>query len=363
VSKAFSGEEIDQTMSIARRTAPTEQSRALAMSGFQKSASDVGGLQVEAGGVAAVAREEAEIKAALVLAMQNPRDEQRAYGRILNSCKRPTFAQTGQYAFPRGGKTVKGPSVDMAREFARVWGNMRYGIRIVSDDGKMVHIKGYALDLEANNYSEHEDKFAKLIQRKVKNETTGQAGGGGTAWVVPDERDLRELVMRRGAILVRNSILTLMPPDVVDDACAACDETLRLAEQGEIEQDREGASRKMAMAFLDIGVSTDMLKAYMGHGFDVVTSEEMAHLRQIYKSIIDGQSTRDDYFAVAKPSETGPKAAPAASKADSMLNELKQDRSEATAEAPTPNSPLSPSPGNAGGKEALFPEGSKARKR
>ena len=54
-----------------------------------------------------------------------------------------------------------------------------------------------------------------------------------TEWTVPDERDLRELTNRRGAICVRNAILALVPPDLVEDAMATADQTLEalLAEQ------------------------------------------------------------------------------------------------------------------------------------
>src|SRR4051812_40088499 len=114
----------------------------------------------EAGTLANVAREESELKAAIFLARNFPRDEAKAYARLVRSCERPSFATGAQYSFPRGEVNVKGPSVDLAREGARCWGNIRYGLRIVTLDENNVHIKGYALDLESNTYAEMEDKFA-----------------------------------------------------------------------------------------------------------------------------------------------------------------------------------------------------------
>lgn len=260
-----------------------------ALAGFESGS--VGHVQErEVGAASAVAREEAEIKAAIFLARQFPRDEFKAYNKIMKTCERPGFAEDAIYSFPRSGQTVKGPSVQMAREIARCWGNIRYGLRIVSVDEDMVHIRGYAYDLETNAHVEHEDKFEKLVYRKSQG------------WVKPDERDLRELINRRGAILVRNAILQVIPSDVVDAAEEKAKETLRRAAQGEISQNREQAIRRLVKAFDGIGVTVEMLEAYLKHGLDAITADEIADLRAVYKSIQDGNSRREEYFDLKAPS-------------------------------------------------------------
>jgi len=261
--------------------APVQQMGAVA--GFE----DVGAVEIderEVGAVAATAREEAEIKAAIVLARRFPRDENAAYTRIIKACKRPSFAEGAMYSFPRGNQIVTGPSVQLAREIARCWGNIRFGLRVVSMDDQMVHIRGYAYDAETNAYVEAEDKFSKLIFRR------------GRGWVQPDERELRELVNRRGAILVRNCILQVVPSDVVEDAQRVVQETLRKAAQGEIEQNRDDAIRRLALAFDGLGVSTEVLERYLGHPLSAITAEEIAHLRGVYKSIVDGHTRTTDHF-------------------------------------------------------------------
>jgi len=74
---------------------------------------------------------------------------------------------------------------------------------VVSLTDEHVHIRGFAIDLETNASTEYEDQFKRLVQRKGRD--------GETHWVQPDERDLRELIGRRGAILVRNAILSYTP--------------------------------------------------------------------------------------------------------------------------------------------------------
>lgn len=264
-------------------------------------------VESEVGAVAVVAREESEIKAAIVVAKNFPRDEFAAHTKIIKSAQRPSFAEGGFYSFKRGGAAVEGPSVKMARELARVWGNVRHGLRIVSIDDDYVHVKGWALDLETNAYVENEDKFRKLIERKNRG------------WVVPDERDLRELINKRGAICVRNSVLQVMPPDIVDEAVRVAKTTMISAAKGEIEgQSREEAARRLALAFADLGVTTDMLQKHLGHSLDIVTDEEVVKLRGIYTSLNDGHSKREEHFDMP--------GAPASDGAAVLGAELSQNR-------------------------------------
>ncbi len=262
-----------------------------ALVGFESG--DTSLVETEVGAAAAVAREEVEVKAAIFMARRNPRDEAAAYTKLMRATKRPTFAEGARYLFQRGGRNIEGPSVKMSREMARCWGNIRYGVRVISLDADYVHIKGWAFDAETNAYVESEDKFERLIYRK--------RGG----WVRPDERDLRELVNKRGAICVRNSILQIMPPDIVDDMMREVKETMRKAAQGEIEQDREAAIRRMAVAFNDYGVTTEMLREHVGHDLETVTADELTELRGIYTSIRDGQAQVDEFFARARQQTNG----------------------------------------------------------
>lgn len=296
-----------------------------AMQGFQGSAANVGELAKHGGTASAVAREESEVKAAIVLARANQRDEMTAYTAIINACKRPSFAASAMYSFPRGGSQIVGPSVDLAREMARLWGNVRYGARVVTEDEATVHIKGYAFDLETNAYVEAEDKFKKLIQRKDKR--TGE-----TKWTQPDERDLRELVNRRAAFLVRNCILQLMPPDFVEDAMDQANRTKHADANGQLKEDRAGTVKKMVMAFDEVRVSPEMLTEYLGHAIDDVTDRELADLKAIFKSLRDGNSEREEYFVTKKakvedatPQQPAPDAKPAG---DKLADKLKGKKAE-----------------------------------
>lgn len=253
----------------------------------------------EVGAVAAVARETAEVQAALTMARKFPRDESACYAKTVKAFQRPGVAQNARYTFPRGGAKVSGPSVDCARELARVWGNIDYGVRVVSSQGGEIQLEGYAWDLETGARAKAQDRFAKLVQRKV---------GSQTVWVEPDERDARELIFRRGAILVRNAILSIIPSDIVDAAQDTAIDTMRKAESGKLEKSREEAVRELVLAFDKLGVDVEMLTRRLGHEVGLITPDEMVELRTIWKSLHDGNSKRSEYFDFTDPTKTSDKA-------------------------------------------------------
>lgn len=245
-------------------------------------------LPVRGGDFALAHREQTDVQAAVVSAKTFPRNEVAASLAVTKSFARPLLAEAARYQFPRGGKTITGPSVECARELARLWGNMRYGLRIVSVTEETVHIRGFAVDLETNSQSEYEDQFKKLVQRKGRD--------GETHWVQPDERDLRELIGRRGAILIRNAILSLLPPDLIESALITADRTLRGVASGELKASREDVIKSLVSRFDHLGVSVAMLEGYLGHALADANADEVTELKGIGKSLADGVTKRDDHF-------------------------------------------------------------------
>ncbi len=234
---------------------------------------------------ASAAAVEQEIKAAITVALRFPRNEDRAFEKLMRSCRRPAFAEDAAYSFPRAGADITGPSIYLAREAARVWGNIRHGLNVVADDDETRTIEAWAWDLETNTKVFAQDTFKKLIYRKK----------GG--WIKPDERDLRELTNRRGAILKRNCILEIMPTDLIDEARKMAVETLQKGASA----DPEAARKKIIMAFSSIGTTPEMLEQKLGHPLAQCSPAEIAELRQIYKSIADGNSTWGEYVKDAQP--------------------------------------------------------------
>ena len=249
-----------------------------------------------------------EIEAAVLLARRFPRNEAVCFSRLQGSAKRLSFAEDAAYSFPRGGSQVTGPSVNLAREAARIWGNIRFGLDIMRDDEDSRLIRAWAWDLESNTKIAADDDFKKLIFRKK----------GG--WIKPDERDLRELTNRRGAICLRNCLLQLLPRDMIEDALSACRATVRSG--GGLS--RQDLVKRVVTAFSGIGVGVRMLETYLGHSLDEASDEEVAKLRGIYKSVADGQAKREEFFSFSKRTDSEAAATPVAkdaAKASDLFDE------------------------------------------
>jgi hypothetical protein len=234
-----------------------------------------------------------EIEGSIVLAKRFPRNQDQAFAMVMKSCQRFSFASMTTYSYPRGGQQITGASVHLAREAARCWGNLRTGCDIVHDDEETRTIRGWAWDIESNVREAQDASFKKLIYRKPKR---GEPGG----WIVPDERDLRELTNRQGAICVRNCILHLLPPDLIEDALGTAKGTIK----NDKPTDPDEARKKIIMGFQGIGVSVDDLETKLGHPLRQVTPEEIKSLREIWASIREGNSVWAEHIEDTKPEES-----------------------------------------------------------
>jgi len=297
-------------------------------------------MQMDAGTEIMKSEGQGEIQAAVVLAKRFPRDEEKARAGLLAACDLEEFAGGGDakkpgayYSFPRGRtqdettgewkpNIVSGASVRMAREAARLWGNLRYGFFITHDDDDARGIVAWAWDLEKNLRTSGSDFFKKVIQRKEK--------GGGTIWITADERELRELTFRKAAILIRNCILQLMPGYFIDQAVAVCKTTAA----GGAKTDLKDRIVMMQRAFVDIGVSGAALEKYLGKPVAKSTREDLADLRGIYESLRDGmisKEERDEMFGpTAQPPKREPEAAANGEKRESLnMEKVRSAKSQA----------------------------------
>lgn len=301
----------------------TEGPGEIAWSGANPAEGDSSVEVARAGTIAAAQR---EVESAVILAKRYPRNELEAYQRVMRACGRPNFAEKGNYAFPRGKRKdedgnwvsniVKGPSVYLARELAKAWGNIRFGYRITFDDVEEREIESWAWDLESNLYVSGSSRFKKLVQRKVwvKAKTKGEKDYQETQWVTPDERDLREATSKQASLLVRNCILQLIPADVVDDCRSKCEAT----KLKDVKEDPDRAMKAVVLGFSEINVSAEELEEVLGHPIGQCSPAEIVDLKGIYAAIRDGQARIGEYIDRRKALE-----AEGASKASIKLTDLK----------------------------------------
>jgi hypothetical protein len=245
----------------------------------------------------------AEIQSVITIAKQFKRNEDECFQDLMRTCKRFAFADLCEYKFPRGWKMndetgaweknyVSGKSVYLAREAARLWTNVRYGVDVTNDMPAERKLRAWAWDIEKNNYVSQDVVFEKVIQRKKKNSNE-------TEWVVPDQRDLRELTNKMGAMAVRNCILQILPVDYTDLALEQAQATVAAKAKESPDEFRQ----KIIMGFDEINVTVGMLEELLGHPLAQCSPSELSELRSIWKSIYDGNSVWSDYLREAAQAE------------------------------------------------------------
>lgn len=218
-----------------------------------------------------------EVKGAIFMAKQFPRDEALAVSRILRACERKTLAEKATYVYQRGNETVKGPSIRLAEAIAQAWGNISSGVIELDQKNGESNCLSYAWDLESNF---RDDKiFTVKHERKAS----------GAIKKLTDPRDIYELVANNGARRKRACILATIPGDIVDAALAKCEETLS--------KDTEPLQKRLAELlknFGEIGVTKEMIqKRYAGKA---INEKEYAELLGIYNTIKDGMQRPGDFF-------------------------------------------------------------------
>lgn len=232
-------------------------------------------------GQATASREMEEVKGAIFLAKQFPRNIFQAEQRILDSCKRPALAEVAMYQYPRGGTKVSGPSIRLAEVLAQNWGNISFGIKELEQrEGESIAM-AYAWDLETNVRQEKvfTVKHSRMARGKLQKLT--------------DPRDIYELVASSGARRVRACVLGIIPGDIVDKAVEECEKTLQGNNKGPL-KDR---IQKALQAFMEqYRVTQEMVEERFGYNAESFTEHDYVELIKIFTSIKDGMSKPADWF-------------------------------------------------------------------
>ncbi len=232
------------------------------------------------------ARAIAETQSALVIARANPRDEHVSYLKIIKACKRPSLAEAAKYAYRRGPKLVEGETVKLLAVIAQAWGNIDFGFRELAREGDKSEVEAYAWDLESNT------RVKRTFQVRHYRDVSKDKGGGTVR--VEGERDTYELVAGMAQRRVRSCLENIIPSDIIKAASQQCDETIKKGDGRPIEDQ----VRDMLVAFDALGVTQDMIEAWLQHKTSAIVPAQIVQLKQIYRSIKDGVAPREDFFSL-----------------------------------------------------------------
>jgi hypothetical protein len=233
----------------------------------------------------------AQVQAMVIVAQQCPRSVPAAIRSMEEACRQPELAGKAFFRFPRAGQTVSGPSVHLARELARCWGNIEHGVtEMRRDDGAaQSEMQAFAWDLETNTRS-----AAVFIVPHKRDTREGVRD-------LTDMRDIYENNANNGARRLREAIFSVLPVWFREQAMTLCDKTLE-----------DGGGRPLAQriadavtAFERYGVTPGRIAAKFGHAdMGELTAHDVGQLGVIYESLKQGTVTVDEEFPAEQPRVT-----------------------------------------------------------
>lgn len=237
-----------------------------------------------------------EARAKLMLAKEYPRNETVAYVQIEQACSRKELAEKAFYSYSRGGNIVSGPTIRLAEELARCWGNIEYGTKELSRDTEKSEMQAYAWDYQTNTMSVQ--NFTSPHIRESK----------GKAVKLTSQRDVYEANSNMGARRKRANILAVIPAYIVDMAVNTCRATLAGSKKAPL-IDR---INNMVVAFSELGVTKEQIETRLKRKVDTMTTDDLVDYIGIYNSIKEKESKPVDWFGTEE-------------KATDLTNELKED--------------------------------------
>lgn len=222
----------------------------------------------------------AEVQAAVVVAQQCPRDLARAEAEMREACGRTALAER---AFFRVTNRGQGPSVHLARELARVWGNVQYGVKETrrDDAAGVSEVLAFAWDVQTNTRS---DRSFVVPHQRMKD---------GKRVPLIDLTDVYLNNQNIGARAVRECIFTVLPTYFVEMAESLCRDTLR---DGDGKPLTERVNEMVAWAGANFGVKVGQLEERLGKRRGQWDAGDVAQMRVTFLSIQRGETTVDEEF-------------------------------------------------------------------
>lgn len=200
---------------------------------------------------------------------------------MLDACSQMALAEKAFYRYNRGGQ-VTGPSVHLARELARCWGNINSGVKELYRNDFALHSEmlAYAWDIETNTRQEH--GFIVPHKRDTKSGVVA----------LDDMRSIYENNANAGARRLRECIFAVLPLTFRTEAIARCYKTLE-------EGDGKPLSHRITAIierFGDFKVRLPQLEDKLGKPEGKWTAGDVATLTVVGQSLAAGEATVEDEF-------------------------------------------------------------------
>lgn len=275
-------------------------------------------------------RAQAEVQAAVLVAQKIPRGMQRVREEIEELCGMEVMAKAAFYRFPQGTKTVEGPTIKLALELVRIWGNTQVNVSEMARTDTQSEILAWAWDMQKNYRSAR----SIIVERKSDRKEGGPV-------VLTDMRAITTNNTSQGSRQLRETIWTILPLWVTELAVAVCKRTLVDGGGRPLGERRA----EIVRFFMDkLGIREEQLVAKLnGRPVDRWDGIDLASLEVSYKSVRAGEVTKEEEFPPVVVSTAAINSAVTAAAAEANNTDTAATEPEATVESPAGEKP-SPEP-------------------
>lgn len=266
----------------------------------------------------------AEVAAAVQVAQMCPRDVRAATEEMRRACAQPRLADRAFFRYNRGDGMVTGPSVYLARELARCWGNMQSGVAELrrDDDHGQSEMQAWAWDVQTNSRMS-----TTFIVPHARDTKKGRRD-------LTELRDIYENNANNAARRLREMILGLLPQWFVEEAKDICTDTIRHGGGKPLAERVTTSAEAFATEF---SIDRARLEKRIGHPSAAWTAHDVATLGVIFQSLRRGEIRVEDEFPVdAAPTVTAADLGPAPASAPTAPPTPGQAGSTPAAPAATP---------------------------
>lgn len=247
-----------------------------------------GAVQIfeQSGGVEIIeAQQRAEFDIQIATAKRYPRDLKRVRDNCIALVTMDKeIAESCRYALPRGGKSLSGPTVHMARIIAQQYGNIRVDARIKQVTDKQVISEAVCFDLETNYACKVEVRRSIMSKTGRFNDDMITVTGNAS-----------------NAIAFRNAVLNVIPKGISDMVYKSAIQMIT----GDLsDENKLIAERKKAVDYFKDTYEVDekrLLKAMGLNSINQIKQEQIADLRGMVQSLKDGDSTVSEMFGEKMP--------------------------------------------------------------
>lgn len=225
------------------------------------------------------AQDRASIDAQVATAKQYPRDIVRARDNsiVIATMDKDTAKSCG-YALPRGGKSISGPSVHLAKIVAQNWGNIRIESKVVEITRNQIVSQAVCFDLE-NNVAVKVEVRRKITDKHGKRFNDDMITVTGNA---------------ANSIALRNAVFAVIPKSVIDSVYNATRNMLTgdLSTEEQLIKRRTDAIKHFKDQY---GATEEEVLFMLGVGsINAIKQDQIIMMLDTAQAIKDGDTTSDE---------------------------------------------------------------------